>query len=478
MLRQLLSQTAIDPTNAEAQKLLTNMQGNILKSHGREHTRHIFLQFDSSKIGEAKAWISTLEVTSALLQLQDTKVNRETDTETNLIPGEIFINFLLSAKGYQALGAKDTQLPPNKSFQRGMKSEETKKVLSDPSLDKWQPEFQQDIHALVILAGDKEERLDIKLTRLLSEIGSFGRVILVDKGITLRNEAGKSIEHFGYVDGISQPLFLKGMLEKDAQDHGGHDKWDPSASLDLVLQVDPNDSEGVGSYCVYRKLEQNVEGFKHKEEELAKKLHGGSATPAQIEQAGALAVGRFRDGTPVTLFSSPQGAAEAANNFDYGSDQDALKCPFQSHIRKTNPRGDTHRFFQVPLEEEKRHRITRRGIPYGKPTSTESKGLLFICFQSDVANQFEFIQSRWANDGTFVKSNPGVDTLIGQGDSPHTHTWFKTWGDSSPSPATEKLDFSKFVTLRGGEYLFAPSINFLKEIKNKLQSSTAPRPSM
>ncbi len=45
---------ALDPTDLTNFDLLTNLPGNILKGHGREHTTHIFIHFDGSRITHAK----------------------------------------------------------------------------------------------------------------------------------------------------------------------------------------------------------------------------------------------------------------------------------------------------------------------------------------------------------------------------------------------------------------------------------------
>lgn len=68
----------------------------------------------------------------------------------------------------------------------------------------------------------------------------------------------------------------------------------------------------------------------------------------------------------------------------------------------------------------------RRGIPFGfRPASgeggaTRDVGLLFMCFQSDIGRQFEFIQRSWVDNPNFPEFllipglNTGDDALIGQ----------------------------------------------------------------
>ena len=64
-----------------------------------------------------------------------------------------------------------------------------------------------------------------------------------------------------------------------------------------------------------------------------------------------------------------------------------MQCPVWSHVRKVNPRG---------VDGAPRIIIFRRGYPYmenglnGKTLS----GLLFICFQKDIENGFEYIKEK------------------------------------------------------------------------------------
>jgi len=56
----------------------------------------------------------------------------------------------------------------------------------------------------------------------------------------------------------------------------------------------------------------------------------------------------------------------------------------------------------------KRHRILRAGIRFGhevaagETTTAHSRGLMFVCYQTSIERQFEYIQRRHANDPNFV----------------------------------------------------------------------------
>jgi len=113
------------------------------------------------------------------------------------------------------------------------------------------------------------------------------------------------------------------------------------------------------------------------------------------------------------------------------------------------------------LVSQKGRFVTRRGIPYGKRDSDNKKGLLFMCFQSNLKRQFNFIQKRWANAPGFppFRGRPGIDPLIGQGNE-GGHCWPKRYGSEDEI----QFNFAGFIKMKGGEYFFAPSIGFLKSL--------------
>lgn len=156
------------------------------------------------------------------------------------------------------------------------------------------------------------------------------------------------------------------------------------------------------------------------------------------------------------------------NDFDYTSktadNKNDAVCPRGAHIRKTNPRtGD-------PKADNIR-RIIRRGIAYGPELSVNPnlpRGLLFVCYQSNISQGFQFIQQNWANNKNFPFNAPngvanGLDPVIGQNNNTASVPMTITTA-SAPNPPTANFGFSgvnQFVTPRGGEYFFVPSMTAL-----------------
>src|SRR5258707_621615 len=61
----------------------------------------------------------------------------------------------------------------------------------------------------------------------------------VEYGQAMRDAIDVGLEHNGYADGISQPLFLKGDIADFKKNNPGPEIYDPTANLGLVLQKDP-----------------------------------------------------------------------------------------------------------------------------------------------------------------------------------------------------------------------------------------------
>lgn len=500
----------IDPANPGIYAdLLNDLQGNILKAHGRDHSVHLFVKFTGNPQA-VKAWLqdfATESVTSAATQARRSKFFKKirkrlnnpfwrfVDWLFNISESELafhtnFVNLFLSRKGYQYLDSS-FDIPGDDYFMYGMKASSVKDLLGDPVPEAWETGYQKDLHALILIANDSVEVLEQSVERVRSSLAAIANVVQQEYGFVLRNSSDQVIEHFGFADGVSQPLFMKSDVEHAEPD--GFDQWDPRAPLDLVLLKDPNGktADSYGSYLAYRKLEQDVPAFRAAEQAMADRLK------ISTDLAGAYMVGRFKDGTPVTL--SQQAQDNDTNNFNFNVDPGTpgaqpspfdgnpkpLKCPFFAHIRKTNPRGDTARVetapnFDTEFARERSHRIARRAISYGETnvqqTGATGSGLLFLCFQSDISGQFGFMQSAWANQNNFVKVNVGNDPIIGvtaDGEaSPAVagnRQWLDTWGQPDSTSESELLGgdehtFKIWVHLKGGEFFFAPSISFLTNL--------------
>ena len=475
------SRDAATPDAAAELAMLDDLQGNILKGHGRAFTSNVFVTFDPSKAQAARRFIASIgyDITTALDQLTGAVAYKTRGVEAGT-----FLSVLLSAAGYDALELAEFK-PADIAFNAGMR----RRDLNDPPAEEWDAPFKA-IHAMILVAVSHPDWRDAESRSLQARIAATGGAVTcagVLDGNALFNDDGRGIEHFGYVDGRSQPLVLQEDVDHEAGNSGTR-LWDPAIPLRQLLVRCPGGRLEVshGSYFVIRKLEQGVRQFKLRELELAAALEDEAreALPDEGpvgERAGASVVGRFENGTPVTFNKTEVPLASRSddavrNDFNYSDDKDGLKCPYAAHIRKSNPRSDTG--------DSKSHLMARRGIPYGVRTDgpndgrTDNKpeggvGLIFMAYQADIVKQFEFTQNKWVDNPQFarplVTPGPatGIDPVIGQLPSPPPNPpvpgqiYPLAWGRQA---STRPFDFSGFVLMRGGEYLFAPSISFLKSL--------------
>jgi hypothetical protein len=112
----------------------------------------------------------------------------------------------------------------------------------------------------------------------------------------------------------------------------------------------------------------------------------------------------------------------------------------------------------------KRHRIIRRGMPYGPPMANDhagddgiERGLSFLCYNADIARQFEFIQQQWCLDGDPFGLGDDPDPLLGTGVGSNKMT-------IQGRPPRFVSPLPRVVTTRGGEYMFVPSLPGLEAI--------------
>ncbi len=496
----------IDEDDPALVNFLHDLQGNILKGHGRHTTLNRFLRFDGCDPAAARAALARLAqggfITSAARQIAITKGAK------NGGPRDIPVAFLMiSRRGYEKLGFTLDPEKADEAFLDGMSNRGPKPAtaggrpdpgLGDPPTDTWDPGL-VDPDALLIVGVDSlgteaaaqaaadrprtKPAADLSAAKALVDqaaavsagiarahadqlcagFAAAGISIVHDeKGRARFNRAGDGIEHFGYVDGRSQPL----LLLSDAQGElgSGIDQWNPIFHPDeTALAPCPAGSDCAGGYFVFRKLDQNVKAFKEAEEALEDLIQQAGGDP---EHAGPMVVGRFEDGTP---FIQSQTALNAVvpNNFNYDGDPDGKTCPFEAHIRKTNPRGDVFRNIpQAGPNGDRAPIMARRGIPYGErdddpndddtPKPEGDVGLLFMAYMHSVKDQFEFTQKSWANNEGFVRGTPGIDPIIGQGG-----TIVHKWPVKPTEDPTVEFRFADHVRLRGGEYFYAPGLTFI-----------------
>jgi deferrochelatase/peroxidase EfeB len=439
----------IEPEDV-ASRMLRTLQANILHPHVRTHLRVLALRIDHPLAARRALAELATHLKSAADQFAELNAYRSSRE-----PGSAYAGVGLSASGYERLGVDPTEWPGDPAFRSGMRQ----RNLGDPDPQRFESGYREPIDALVVVGSHSKKLTARKVREVMKVLGGSMRVVARETGRTLTNANGDGIEHFGYVDGRSQPLFIEEDLEHERETMDGVDIWNPLVPLREVLVPDPGAErprETFGSFLVYRKLEQNVRAFKKQEARIARKLglEGDDA-----ERAGALLVGRFEDGTPVVLQSAAGMHNPVPNNFTYASDPAGTRCPYAGHTRRMNAR---------PEAIAGRTVIARRGQGYGirkddpnaaglagKPT--RGVGLLFMAVVARIEDQFEALQltANGEVDGVF-------DAVMGQVRDPDAKppvSLSGTWG--GPADPERAVAVKPCVRMRGGEYFFLPSIDSL-----------------
>ena len=530
---------------------LGDIQGNVIGGFNKDHQSFLFLNFTDR--AKARAWVGGIatEVASAAEVAQfDTlfkRVNLRRGGELGVVKAT-WMNLAFSFKGMEALGVSSADLKrfPD-AFRAGMAAR--KSIIGDVGNNdpaKWVGQLgTPDVHAIMIVAADNQEDLGEHVLRYLHNMGVNGgvRLLYLQDGAVREDEPGH--EHFGFRDGVSQPAVRvldehrPGMVAPSepiqanpGQDrlHGGEfvlgyptqipeDKQCPKGKVAPNPDpgpISPKHAKGDedapdwavnGSYLVFRRLAQNVGGFRDHVAALA------AAQGLSPEVMGAKLVGRYKSGAPLELTEDekelvtqgklpsdfdptagdPTAAVAAAlglpadyprndgilsedsrldNHFEYGdNDEDGLIVPRGAHIRKTYPRND-----MTPgggESDTQTHRIMRRGIPFGtsfrpglgsvghagKPGLEEpgDRGLLFLCYQSSISRQFEFVQKNWVHNPNFSTPGAGEDPIIAQ--TPQGDFLLPKTGTQAAH-----LSIMHFVTMTGGEYFFQPAICTLVKV--------------
>jgi Dyp-type peroxidase family len=290
------------------------------------------------------------------------------------------------------------------------------------------------------------------------------------------------IEHFGFPDGISNPRVADGMGGGTAQGNGvlsAPGAYRPFAAGEFLLghpdETGELSGEGLppklvenGTFVVYRKLEQDVRGFRRYVTETARRA---GESPELI---AAKLMGRWQNGLPLVAPAASQHLTAARgspandvavnlNDFGYAGDPHGSACPLGAHIRRANPR-DANGFAVL----SDRHRLLRRGMAYGPPLrrsadpsdqADEERGLLFIAMNADLERQFEYVQRHWLNDGAAARQAHDRDPVCGAHAGPGK---LVIQGDASSGRAPIICsDLPRFVTPRGGEYFFMPGMRTL-----------------
>jgi Dyp-type peroxidase family len=476
------------------------IQGNLLAGFNKDYTSYLFLALPDDP-ARARAWLGGLvgQVATAqeVKQFNDLfRAIRRRRGDREGVVEAAWMNLAFTHEGLGRLGVGESELRRfPEEFRDGMRRRNrTIGDVGDNHPDRWPNELgSRTIHALMIVAADSIEDLHREVLYFVRDAASHGvSLVFQQDGMTRPDAPGH--EHFGFRDGISQPG-IRGLAAPSwpgGSDHR-HPPQDEVAAGEFVLGYprerppDPADDPlspepewtHNGSYLVFRRLRQDVKGFR---DFLAAEAarHGMS-----VDLFGAKLVGRYRSGAPLVGAgdaaedpgTTDPGALDKAriNAFAYSTDPQGAQVPRAAHIRKTYPRDQE----ATAGELGERPRILRRGIPFGQsfrhgnppdspfgadPQFPDDRGLCFVCYQRSIRDQFERIQRTWVNQEAVPEAGDGVDPVASQASAKRKLR--------IPGAASDPVHLPKqWVTTTAGEYFFTPSIRALKRLSRPPSAS-------
>ncbi len=388
------------------------------------------------------------------------------------------LNIAFSHTALQALGCSSQELGGfSREYCEGIVTAHRQRILGDldgspgdPGRWAWGGPRNGPVHILLMAYESTPALLEARLREIRRQLAGVQLVRELPTTPLRENR-----EHFGFHDGIAQPA-IRGLGRP-----GG--PANSVAAGEFVLGYD--DETGApepapefarnGSYLVLRQVVQDVPGFWG--------AFRGLPDPVQKIALAARMMGRWPDGTPLALSPDFPLRANPTNDFTYAqADPGAMRCPFGSHIRRSNPRDTLLDDAAKSLEVVNHHRILRRGRTFGLPAprsafpeglhteaaegatgSPDLRGIHFLCLNASLSRQFEFVQQTWLNNPKFGNLTSDTDpvaspvTWSAPGENPAFTIQGCPENRRVPRPAA-------YVSTMGGGYFFLPGRTALQRL--------------
>ncbi|KAL0564605.1 dye-decolorizing heme-containing peroxidase [Marasmius crinis-equi] len=395
----------------------------------------------------------------------------------------VAVNIAFSRVGLNLLEVPDDLGDPH--FNVGQAEDAV--LLGDPGTSRWHPEYQKGVHGVIQVAGKAQDKIDEQVQKIKDMFGDAMQEVYRLNAYA-RPGDGMGHEHFGWVDGITQP---------------GVEGWDTEQSVTpgqaivkpgVILLGEEGDNiprptwAKDGTFLCWRQLQQLVPEYHEYLDKNAPDVSGLSRDEA-VHLFGSRMMGRWKSGAPIDMTPLRENATLGAdtyrrNNYtfdhpEFGSAFDLKTnqtwCPFSAHVLRSRPRA--HSATENSPEDLVNTHMMRGGLPYGPEVTKDEasqvktsddpkleRGMAFAAYQSTLEQGFIFAQNKLVDTLDYpVGTNTGVDAVIGSlnlgppGDAARTITGMN-WNNHS-----EPINIYKdFVVTRGGEYFFSPPVSAIK----------------
>jgi deferrochelatase/peroxidase EfeB len=432
-----------DGGDVDANKIdLRDVQGIAFYAYSKHpHSRYLLVTFaydDPRTFAWLRAFVSEVRHAQDAHDFGKRKVTPDT------------IHVAFTARGLLAFGLAPGDLDAfPREYLLGMNEQERAKILGDTPTE-WTfggPQHDE-IHAVVMLFARTEEGI--------AALAASHRERLAEAGARIH-------------DGISEPHVAGGPRETTTRQPSlpageillGHE--DAYGEITASPVVRGFDFGRNGTFVVYRTLAQRVADFWASMRKNARPDVGESAEDSAVRLASSV-VGRWPGGAPIVLHPRrPPDGDSSQNDFNYAKvDPTGARCPLGAHARRGFPRDMLAPSPDESLKETGRHRLFRRGRPFGaereKPPweydddGGVDRGLVFIALCASLRRQFEFIQQTWVNNSKFGELYDERDPMVADSGG-----CFTVQG----APVRRCLALPQFVEMRGGAYFFLPGLHAL-----------------
>jgi Dyp-type peroxidase family len=422
------------------------------------------------------------------------------------------VNIAFTAGGLRACGLPLSVLCTFPlEFQEGIVTPARSRILGDteesaPASWELGGPNTEPIHVVVVIHARDEAALDAACSEERSRIERTNGGVVEASGPAQRGyRPATDTEPFGFKDGLEQPSIAglsgegvpTGEFILGYPNHYGVIPPTPlvPSALDPQHLLPPFDNpyHGAdrrhdlgrhGSFVVYRKLQQHVAMFWRALRDEAVRQHRVPEPGYMIWLASKM-IGRWPSGVPLVQAPHRDDPERPTNeDFGYRGDPDGLACPIGAHIRRARPRDDLKPY---PAEQSRHmsdaHRLLRRARVFGPPLldpallregvapgdrkallsledDGQARGIHFFAVNASIRSQFEFVQQTWCNNAGFGGLSSNKDPIAGDharaGDVPTRMVIPGTNGPLRTAP------LPRFVTVRGGAYLFMPGLAALR----------------
>lgn len=401
------------------------------------------------------------------------------------------VNLGLSATGLRALGLPEESLATfPREFVQGMTDRERSLVLGDSGVH--EPEGWDfggndgtRVDAVLFTYAATDAELDELSAELEDDFERFGLEVREEDAYLPADRR----EHFGFRDGISQvkvgggwrlrsrnrfdPRVPPGEFVLGYRNAYGRYPDSPKAPIRSGTRRMPRltdarramDLGENGTFLALRKLAQDVAGFWSYAAARGDELFPGE--PRAAERFASLLVGRTLDGAPLAREPGVTFTERDLNRFGYrDGDRPTTRCPFGAHVRRANPRDGLGDDPNESLLQVRAHRLIRRGRLYGPPLERgavddqKPRGLLFLALCANLRRQFEFVQETWLNNPKLFGLTHERDPLVGSG-APLDGADGRETFSLQAGGVRRRCSLERFVTVRGGAYLFMPGVRAL-----------------